>query len=326
MFNISNAMIVDLNTKGSNSWAGFSIHNSTNGKMIAHIPLNLRMSPALILLNGVELTTISRNILNTTHEIASVNLTNGNSEVEVAIPVPLSGNYQGNCSVIPEFPFAEQNNVLLPYQQMKEGIPFDQIKCSSNLNFLLVIREDHTVEPACVKSNAMPRLENQGWITLEKFESMMPYPYPLQQPKAGGGIHNASVSSISSPPQNVTDKLIYFGIFRYSDNLTADAYTTPFYTLNHQTVTKYPILQNGLGIEDKQLETYNTYCKNNGCNNDRPRPEIAYHTMIPIEIAETMISDPDLHFFVMQPVVAPNIEVSFIDVNGTKYGLDIWLP
>jgi hypothetical protein len=39
-----------------------------------------------------------------------------------------------------------------------------------------------------------------------------------------------------------------------------------------------------------------------------------------------MIGDPDLHFFVMQPVVAPNDEVSFIDVNGTRYGLDIWMP
>ncbi len=71
-----------------------------------------------------------------------------------------------------------------PLQQMKQGITFDQIKCSSNFNFLLVIRDDHTVEPACVKSNTMLRLENQGWITLSKFESMMPYPYPYQKPKA----------------------------------------------------------------------------------------------------------------------------------------------
>ncbi len=71
-----------------------------------------------------------------------------------------------------------------PLQQMKQGFSFDQIKCSSNFNFLLVIREDHTVEPACVKSSAIPRLENQGWITLAKFESMMPYPYPYQKPKA----------------------------------------------------------------------------------------------------------------------------------------------
>ncbi len=70
-----------------------------------------------------------------------------------------------------------------PLQQMKQGITFDQIKCSSNFNFLLVIREDHTVEPSCVKSNTMLRLENQGWMTLEKFESMH-YPFPYHKPKA----------------------------------------------------------------------------------------------------------------------------------------------
>ncbi len=73
-----------------------------------------------------------------------------------------------------------------PLQQIKQGIPLNFIKCSSNFNFLVVIREDHTVEPACVKSNTMLRLENQGWMTLEKFESMH-YPFPYQKPKVGGG-------------------------------------------------------------------------------------------------------------------------------------------
>lgn len=55
-----------------------------------------------------------------------------------------------------------------PLKQMREGVLLSKIKCNDDLNFLVRMRSDHSVYPACVKLSSMPRLENQGWMTLEK--------------------------------------------------------------------------------------------------------------------------------------------------------------
>lgn len=60
-----------------------------------------------------------------------------------------------------------------PLKQMREDVMLSKIKCSDNLDFLVRMRSDHSVYPACIKSTSIPRLENQGWMTLEKLESVL---------------------------------------------------------------------------------------------------------------------------------------------------------
>ena len=64
-----------------------------------------------------------------------------------------------------------------PLKQMKQGIPFSEIKCNHDFNFLMKIT-NYKIQPICVKLSSMPRLEKQGWMTLEKFDSTIVRPPP----------------------------------------------------------------------------------------------------------------------------------------------------
>lgn len=63
-----------------------------------------------------------------------------------------------------------------PLKQMMEDVPLSKIKCNENLDFLVRMRSDHSVYPYCVKPSSIPRLENQGWMTLEKLEAKLGTP------------------------------------------------------------------------------------------------------------------------------------------------------
>lgn len=63
-----------------------------------------------------------------------------------------------------------------PLKQMREDVHLSKIKCNDDLSFLVRMRADHSVHPACVKFSSIPRLENQGWMTLGKLESVLGIP------------------------------------------------------------------------------------------------------------------------------------------------------
>jgi hypothetical protein len=60
---------------------------------------------------------------------------------------------------------------LSPLKQVKSGISISDIKCKGD--FVLVIKTENN-KPACVKPATATRLESQGWITQETYQSLHP--------------------------------------------------------------------------------------------------------------------------------------------------------
>ncbi|HET6458600.1 MAG TPA: hypothetical protein VFG24_06955 [Nitrosopumilaceae archaeon] len=59
---------------------------------------------------------------------------------------------------------------MTPLKQIKSGVMLQDVKCREGLVLVIKELDQH---PACVKSTSEQRLLTHGWITIEKFETMV---------------------------------------------------------------------------------------------------------------------------------------------------------